>query len=149
MRTKLRLVVCFLALMTQLAYGQAPISSLVGREFSVHDDFAGQELAFKARGSSTCAIWRVLGSGRPVLSEVEYPLELKNENQGVFNVQLRDKSWGRMKIEIRGRSDVRLFLNGLGISITEKLNKSLQPTATAVTPPAAQEIVPAVAVAEH
>jgi hypothetical protein len=28
-------------------------------------------------------------------------------------------------------------------------NKSLQPTATAVTPPAAQEIVPAVAVAEH
>jgi hypothetical protein len=28
-------------------------------------------------------------------------------------------------------------------------NKSLQPTATAVTPPAAQEIVPTVAVAEH
>jgi MOSC domain-containing protein YiiM len=28
-------------------------------------------------------------------------------------------------------------------------NKSLQPTATAVTPPAAQEIVPAVAVTEH
>jgi hypothetical protein len=28
-------------------------------------------------------------------------------------------------------------------------NKSLQPTATAVTPPAAQEIMPAVAVAEH
>jgi len=28
-------------------------------------------------------------------------------------------------------------------------NKSLQPTATAVTPPAAQEIAPAVAVAEH
>jgi len=28
-------------------------------------------------------------------------------------------------------------------------NKSLQPTATAVTPPASQEIVPAVAVAEH
>jgi hypothetical protein len=28
-------------------------------------------------------------------------------------------------------------------------NKSLQPTATAVTPPAAQEIVPAVSVAEH
>jgi hypothetical protein len=28
-------------------------------------------------------------------------------------------------------------------------NKSLQPTATAVMPPAAQEIMPAVAVAEH
>jgi hypothetical protein len=28
-------------------------------------------------------------------------------------------------------------------------NKSLQPTATPVTPPAAQEIVPGVAVAEH
>jgi hypothetical protein len=28
-------------------------------------------------------------------------------------------------------------------------NKSLQPTSTAVTPPAAQEIVPAVDVAEH
>jgi hypothetical protein len=28
-------------------------------------------------------------------------------------------------------------------------NKSLQPTPTAVTPPAAQEIVPAVDVAEH
>jgi hypothetical protein len=30
-----------------------------------------------------------------------------------------------------------------------RANKSLQPTATAVTSPAAQEIVPAVAVAEH
>jgi hypothetical protein len=28
-------------------------------------------------------------------------------------------------------------------------NKSLQPTTTAVTPPAAQEIAPAVVVAEH
>jgi hypothetical protein len=28
-------------------------------------------------------------------------------------------------------------------------NKSLQPTATAVMPPAAQEIMPAVAVADH
>jgi hypothetical protein len=28
-------------------------------------------------------------------------------------------------------------------------NKSLQPTPTAVTPPAAQEIMPAVGVAEH
>jgi hypothetical protein len=32
---------------------------------------------------------------------------------------------------------------------TNRPNKSLQPTPTAVTPPAAQEIVPAVGVAEH
>jgi hypothetical protein len=32
---------------------------------------------------------------------------------------------------------------------TNRPNKSLQPTPTAVTPPAAQEIVPAVDVAEH
>jgi hypothetical protein len=33
--------------------------------------------------------------------------------------------------------------------MTNRANKSLQPTPTAVTPPAAQEIVPAVDVAEH
>ena len=33
--------------------------------------------------------------------------------------------------------------------ISDQANKSLQPTPTAVTPPAAQEIVPAVGVAEH
>jgi hypothetical protein len=34
-------------------------------------------------------------------------------------------------------------------SIAPRPNKSLQPTATAVMPPAAQETMPAVAVAEH
>jgi hypothetical protein len=33
--------------------------------------------------------------------------------------------------------------------VSRRPNKSLQPTPTAVTPPAAQEIVPAVGVAEH
>jgi hypothetical protein len=36
-----------------------------------------------------------------------------------------------------------------GVEDPERPNKSLQPTATAVMPPAAQEITPAVAVAEH
>jgi hypothetical protein len=47
--------------------------------------------------------------------------------------------------------EVKLILQRLEelFSNAQRPNKSLQPTATAVTPPAAQEIVPAVAVAEH
>jgi hypothetical protein len=56
----------------------------------------------------------------------------------------------------RGNLGPELYYQGIEREIkVEELrypsrpNKSLQPTATAVTPPAAQEIVPAVAVAEH
>ena len=39
--------------------------------------------------------------------------------------------------------------SGSESNVDPRPNKSLQPTATAVMPPAAQEIMPAVAVAEH
>jgi hypothetical protein len=46
--------------------------------------------------------------------------------------------------------ECEIHARALRLKIEQKwANKSLQPTATAVTPPAAQEIVPAVAVAEH
>jgi len=43
-----------------------------------------------------------------------------------------------------GSSEIQIYGE-----VSIRPNKSLQPTATPVTPPAAQEIVPAVAVAEH
>jgi hypothetical protein len=42
-----------------------------------------------------------------------------------------------------------LFDLSVGGGLRPRPNKSLQPTPTAVTPPAAQEIVPAVGVADH
>jgi hypothetical protein len=41
------------------------------------------------------------------------------------------------------------FIGLISEALSSEANKSLQPTPTAVTPPAAQEIVPAVGVAEH
>jgi hypothetical protein len=54
--------------------------------------------------------------------------------------------------EIRMKVERLLAINGLDFvpkATHNSPNKSLQPTATAVMPPAAQEIMPAVAVAEH
>lgn len=84
------LVVCFLALVAGLAAAESSIQSLVGREFRIQDDWAGQELAFRKKSESICVVWRILGSGRPILSEIEIPVEAKSPRQCVFDVQLRD-----------------------------------------------------------
>jgi hypothetical protein len=88
MKKLLLVIVCVLIAVSVFAADQPTIQSLVGREFSIYDDWAGQELAFRGKEKSIVAVWRVLGSGRPVLSEIEYPVEIKSAHQCVFKVQL-------------------------------------------------------------
>jgi uncharacterized protein affecting Mg2+/Co2+ transport len=69
----------------------------------------------------------------------------------------RDASPGDMEVYVNGMPKAKTVIRVLqkaGATNEERRspsrpNKSLQPTATAVMPPAAQEITPAVAVAEH
>jgi hypothetical protein len=80
--------------------------------------------------------------------------------------KIGDLPWGRSVYDLTSTKEVaaktttaeehmRRYFNSVFASSYEvqclpsRPNKSLQPTATAVTPPAAQEIVPSVAVAEH
>jgi hypothetical protein len=121
MNTKLLcMVLWLLGLIPGYAAGQPNLQSLIGREFVIHDDWAGQELAFRLKGESICAVWRILGSGRPVLSEAEYPVEVTGPNQCVFETQLRDKSRSRVKVEIGANSEVRAYVNGIRISLDDK-----------------------------
>lgn len=131
MRVALLLTIWLITVVSGRAVDDPTIQSLVGREFSIHDDWAGQELAFRSKGNSICAIWRILGSGAPVVSEVEYPVEVKSQWQCVFEVLLRDKSRSKVKVELGERAEVRAYLNGVRIEIEEKKpNYTLQPTAT-------------------
>jgi hypothetical protein len=140
MRSLFLLALWSIALISAVAGEELAFESLVGREFAVDDDWAGQELAFVRKGDSILAVWRVLGSGRPVLSEVESPIEAKSPRQCVFAVQLRDGSRSKVKIEISDRSEVQAYLNGVKFPLKEKNpNKAVDSTATRVTPPAEQE----------
>jgi len=125
MRALLLLAFSLTAAVFVPAAEEPAIQSLIGREFIVHDDWAGQELSFVSKGGSILAVWRILGSGRPVLSEVEYPIETKGSRQCVFEVQLRDGSRGKVKIELGDASELRAYLNGIRFQIEEK--KPAQP----------------------
>jgi|CXWL01.1.fsa_nt_gi hypothetical protein len=130
MRILLLLTFCIFAPVSGRGADRPTLQSLVGREFLILDDWAGQALAFKNKGDSIYAVWRILGSGVPVLSEAEYPVEMKSPFQCVFEVQLRDKSRSMVKVGIGEASEVRVFLNGVRIMLQEKQpNQSLQPTA--------------------
>lgn len=120
MRIALLITLCLIVAISGRAADKPTIQSLVGREFSIHDDWAGQELAFRTKGESICAVWRILGSGVPVVSEVECPVEVKSPSQCVFEVQLRDKSRSKVKVELGEKSEVRAYLNGVRIEIEEK-----------------------------
>ena len=129
MRMALLITLCLIVAFSGRAGDKPTIQSLVGREFSIHDDWAGQELAFRSKGESIYAVWRILGSGVPVASEVECPVEVKSPRQCVFEVQLRDKSRSKVKVEQGERSEVRVYLNGIRIEIDEKkLNHAAEPT---------------------
>jgi hypothetical protein len=69
----------------------------------------------------------------------------------VFSESELPKACLRIGMNLPEKDGMRVFgtFYLLASDLPNRANKSLQPTATAVTPPAAQEIVPAVAVAEH
>lgn len=104
------------------------IESLIDREFVIHDDWAGQELAFKREGQSLHAIWRVLGSGRPVISETAYPVEIASPRRCVFDAQLRGQHSGHLKVELGDNGEVKIYLNGVKISSEEKRTPKTMPT---------------------
>lgn len=93
---------------------------MVGCEFRIQDDWAGQELAFRKKSGSICAVWRILGSGRPILSEIEIPVEAKSPRQRVFDVHLRDGVRTKVKVQIGDGEEILTFLNGVRIRLDEK-----------------------------
>jgi hypothetical protein len=95
------------------------IHSLVGREFHIEDDSTGQELAFRKKGESLVAVWRILGSGRPVISEIEYPVEVRSAWQIRFEVELKDRSRANIKVGITSPTEISIYLNGVRIPTRE------------------------------
>jgi hypothetical protein len=57
MRSLFFLALCYIALISAVAGEELAFESLVGREFAVDDDWAGQELAFVRKGDSILAVW--------------------------------------------------------------------------------------------
>lgn len=129
MRHILLIVVGLFAVTGRCSVAQPDAASLAGREFSVEDDWAGQELAFQKKGEALVAVWRVLGSGRPVLLEVECPVEIKSSRCVEFDLRLRDKSRGRVKVLLGEHAEVRAFLNGIRILLEVKTADSATTTA--------------------
>ena len=104
------------------------IESLVGREFAIRDDWAGQELTFRRKEESIVAVWRILGSGVHVLSEVEIPIRMMSAYQCTFVVHLRDETRVRLKVGIGEKSEIQAFLNGIRIHLEEmKPNQPSEP----------------------
>jgi hypothetical protein len=111
---------CLIAMIPGRAAEPPTIQSLIGRKFAIHDDWAGQELTFRRRGNSIRAVWRILGSGVPVVSEVESPVKINSERQCEFQVRLRDENRSKVKVELWNRSDVRIYLNGVRVDCEER-----------------------------
>ncbi len=95
------------------------VLSLVGREFRIEDHWTGQEVAFRMKGREIVAVWRILGSGRPVLSETECSVEVKSPRQCVFFLQ-RDGKRYEVKLAFSDDGPVRAYLDGIRIYLVEK-----------------------------
>lgn len=119
MKPSLLLLVWSLAALSSLAADRSPLPPLAGRTFSIQDDWAGQELAFIRAGDTLRAVWRVLGSGVPVISEVEYPLEIVSPRQCAFSARLRGEVTRKVKVVIGERGEVLLYIDGLRIHAEE------------------------------
>lgn len=115
------LFLCLLVTVAGYADDRPPIHLLAGREFLFLDDWAGQDLAFKKQNDTLVAVWRIRGSGIPIISEVEYPVQFLSRSQIVLEVVLSDKSNGRIKVEIRDGPEIRAYLNGVRIPLEEYL----------------------------
>jgi hypothetical protein len=116
------LLSCFVVLSSSRAADDRPtINSLAGHYFRIEDDGPNQELTFRLKGDSLVAVWRILGSGVPVISEVEYPVDLPSKWQARSEAKLRDGSTGKLKVSLYGAKDIRIFLNGVQV-ISEEIS---------------------------
>jgi hypothetical protein len=112
------------------------------------------------RTAKELAAW--LESGAPDKPESRFQFyDAREAWRGILcashlEVRLLEVEYGQMEFEVVA-DNARYWISYMSRDrtvwilrrVSKRPNKSLQPTATAVTPPAAQEIVPAVAVAEH
>lgn len=119
MKPLVALLACLLVTISGFAATESPIDSLVGRGFSIEDDWAGQEVAFLRKEGGLVAAWRILGSGRPVVSEKEYPVEVKGPTLGAFSLDRAGKHYD-VKIDL-SQKEVRLYVDGFRIHLKEQL----------------------------
>ena len=116
-----------LALIANAAVADQPrLESLVGREFLVEDDWAGQSFTLQRNGESLQAVWRVLGSGRPVVSEKVYPVEMQGDRMGKFRVLLGSAMTdprahpAEITILLPVDAPMKVYLNGVRIVVEER-----------------------------
>lgn len=117
-----RLLFCIPFLLVPLlasAANYVTIDDLVGHEFSIEDHWAGQELAFVRQDGAIKAVWRILGSGVPVVSQRSCTVEKRSERQCVFFLD-PEKKHAEVKISLNDAGEVKAFLDGIRIYITEK-----------------------------
>ena len=70
------------------------------------------------KGEALVAVWRRLGSGIPVISEIEYPVALRSQRQCVFQLE-RDQKRYELKISLTDEGPPRAYLDGIRIYFEE------------------------------
>lgn len=107
---------------TSIALGAKPgtVDDLAGRVFAVEDHWAGQELSFKKEGDSLVAIWRILGSGLPVISERSYPVKIMSRSQCRFSLELNGHS-SEVKLNVDPDGKAKAYLDGIRIYVSERV----------------------------
>lgn len=114
---RILLILC-LASATAFAADGLTIDSLTGRTFGVEDDWAGQGFSFKKKDQALYVTWKVFGSGVDVVSETEYPVEVKGPKQCVFSPNIKGKR-SEVKIDLSWDPEIRVYLDGIRIHVTD------------------------------
>jgi len=92
------------------------IRSIAGREYIVEDHWAGQSFTIVEKGDGLEMVWKIFGSGVPVVSESRIPIIIKNEWQ--IRAKPTDTDCPReIKVEIGDQGEVRVFIDGIRIYI--------------------------------
>ena len=97
------------------------IHSLIGKEFIIEDTWAGQSFTLQEKNDKLSVIWKIFGSGVPVVSETEYPVTKKSDWQYVFHVP-NGTSKNEIKVSIHDEKITKVYINN--IRIYAKKNES-------------------------
>jgi hypothetical protein len=98
------------------------INSLIGQEFIIEDTWTGQSFTLKKKEKDLIIVWKVFGSGVPIVSEKEYPVKIKSDWQFRFHTG-SGENINNFQVSILDKGKVKVYLNG--IRIYAKNNKLL------------------------
>lgn len=112
----LLMILCF----SSYAYDRPKIYSLINREITISNFFAGESITLVKEKEDYFIIRKIFGSGRPVIKQLKYRVRFSSDYQLRFSEIINSEEDNKPEsftLSVIDKDNVKLFLNGLEVVI--------------------------------